>query len=85
MGAANAGGRGFLVDTKILPTGPGLGKGSLTEEAIAKSLAPSPRRLRVDQVSKEGRLTLMYRAIVAWLILGVTVCADPYPALPYAG
>ena len=65
--------------------GPGPGKGSLAEEAMAKSLALSLRRLRVDQVSKGGRLTLMCRAIVAWLIMVVFICADPYPVLPHAG
>lgn len=50
LGAADAAGRGFVIDTKILVTGPGPGQGSLAKEAVAQSLAMSLKRLRVGKV-----------------------------------
>jgi len=50
LGAANAAGRGFTIDTKIKVTGEGPGQGSLKTEAIDRSLATSLNALHVAKV-----------------------------------
>lgn len=50
FGAAGAATQGFTLCTKIKVTGEGPGKGSLTEEAIERSLKGSLNALGVDEV-----------------------------------